>query len=693
MKTIFKHLFLATFFLMSITACQEKEPIVEKKLEVCLQSPYWFFDFSPLEQSALSTTKSNDKLSLPENLTKGFTIRFTVDIQMPNTKCSLIEIPQVLDVYLHQHNPKEWTNQNYHNYQTPDGLIPVLEASLSLQSPTNPDKFQDLKIGVPLAMLDNPKGKHEIILQFSGIQWTLYIDGRLYDNDFALGYPIASRMKSWKINPDYVSNAALYEPAIQPIQAKAPTPQVSHNIQYWTPPYHNAWVGDVVTFFHKGRYHVFYLFDRRGHASKFGKGGHYFEHLSTKDFRTWTEHKAATPLEHQWETFGTGTPFLFNGKLCLSYGLHTTRIYPKEQTTLPMQWEYLEKNKHTGSFNYDTIQNLIPAGSTYSISEDGISKFKKTHILYHPCENPSIYTDPNGNLKMLANYGARGTWSSDSVAGGWKCLDADFPLGGDCTFFFRWGNYDYIIGGFTRLWSKAAADSTSAYRDLVAEGKDFYNGLSVPAITEIPKGRFLMAGWLKMQNWGGPLIIHELVQHQDGYIGTKWMDEITPATKSPELLTPELSGTKTFHTPSESFILTFEVHPKQAGQGRVGVLFLPENGVETSCEWQMKLDRNRAQYGTGILNEYSPDEKTLREGGSPQAAGNYAIENGMNTKEPFIVRILVNNSNKFGGSLIDAEIGKQRTMLSYRAGLSVGNILFRMDKVTIKNVNIAPLCY
>ena len=87
-------------------------------------------------------------------------------------------------------------------------------------------------------------------------------------------------------------------------------------IQYWTPPGHNSWVGDVATFFYQGRYHVFYLYDRRHHQSKFGKGAHYFEHLSTTDFKTWTEHEAATPLEEQWECIGTGMPFVFNNRLC-----------------------------------------------------------------------------------------------------------------------------------------------------------------------------------------------------------------------------------------------------------------------------------------------------------------------------------------------------------------------------------------
>ena len=690
MNKRFISLFLLIFTLMGMMACQEKKA-VSKQVKVELQSPFWSFNTSRTAKSSLSGTVPEAGLLLSDDQSKGFTIRFTADIKSVAREQTLLEIPQVLKVYLRKHDPDDRKIQNYPAYKMLDGSVPVLEASLSLQSPWDPKKFQDMTVGIPLAILDRPEGKHDIILQFSGVQWTIYIDGRLYDNDFALGYPLASRMKLWNLNPDYVSEANLYEPAIQPEQIAAPTPQIASNIQYWTPPYHNAWVGDVVTFFHDGRYHVFYLFDRRGHASKFGRGGHYFEHLSTTDFQTWVEHKPATPLEYQWETFGTGTPFLFNDKLCISYGLHTTRIYPKEETTLPMQWTYLEKNGYTGSFNYDTIQGLVPAGSTYSISEDGVTNFKKTHILYHPCENPSIYTDPDGNLKMLANYGARGTWKADSVNGGWKCLDADFPLGGDCTFFFRWGEYDYIIGGFTRLWSKLAKDPEFAYKDVVIEGADFYNGLSVPAITEIPGGRFLMAGWLKMQNWGGPLVIHELIQYPDGRIGTEWMDEIIPAMGTPKKLSAKLTGTGDFPVSSKSFMLTFKVYPDQPRQGNLKVLFLPEKGEESACEWQLQLDKARAQYGTNLTATYASSEKTLREGGAPQTASNYAIENGIDTSKPFMVRILVDGSDKFGGSLIDTEIAAQRTMISYRPELTVGNLRFCMEGISVQDISLAPL--
>ena len=74
---------------------------------------------------------------------------------------------------------------------------------------------------------------------------------------------------------------------------------------------------------------------------------------------------------------------------------------------------------------------------------------------------------------MLANFHSNGIWESESVNGGWRCASPDFPPGGDCTFFFRWGNFDYIIGGFKDLWSKPADAPDSKYESLVAQGLDF----------------------------------------------------------------------------------------------------------------------------------------------------------------------------------------------------------------------------
>ena len=657
-------------------------------VKIVLQSTPWHFSGGSA-LSALSTQKTNGTFTVPFD-SSSFTIKMRVNLKVENSKINLLTIPGVLNLTTFQQDPKDRKKQNYPAYPMPDGSVPVMEAALTLYPPFEPKGPRDMPIGIPLAMLKKPQGEHDVVLHFSGVRWTLYVDNELLDNDFAIGYPKWGKQSSWEINPSLVSKAEIFFPGLEPQKVALKKPRTSNEIEYWTPQGHNTWVGDVATFYYQGRYHVFYLFDRRGHNSKFGKGGHYFEHLSTTDFKTWTEHEAATPIEAQWETIGTGVPFVFDNKFCLSYGLHTTRIYPKEQTMLPLQWDYYNKHGFTGSFRYDTIPGY-PAGSTYSISEDGISKFQKTKILFHPCENPSVYIDPEGRLRMLANYGAKGTWESKSINGGWRSINPDFPPGGDCTFFFRWGNYDYIIGGFTGFWTKPASAPEDKFENGVKAGLDFYNGMNVPAVTKIKDGRYLMAGWIPIAGWGGSLVIHEMVQSPDGRIGTKWMKEIIPATENERPLAKEIKKTTSFDTGSSSFLLTFDVEPGTDLSGKLGSLFLGSDGENHACEVQVSPKAKRAQYGKGQISNFSSAEKSLHEGGSPSGARNYALENLAGTDKPFTVRIMVKYEDKFGGSQFDTEIAGQRTMIAFRPDLKVQKILFRSDATGIKNIKIAAL--
>lgn len=683
MKTNF--LFLP--ILLGLCSCQnhlQQEPMTINYQSQLVQLP----TDKPQAFAQIDNTNPSDSLQHVNNWTDGFTITISATLDKPSSENVLLEIPQMLKLSTKLHDPADWVTQNYPSYPTTDGDVPVLEASLWLEDEAKSPR--PLTVGLPLSLLENPYDKHNICLQFTGVRWSIYVDNRLYDNDFAIGYP-STKIETWKINAQSVDSSQLFIPALALTQANDTNTTQPFNIQFWTPRYHNAWVGDVATFYHNERYHIFYLFDRRGHASKFGKGGHYFEHLSTTDFRHWTEHEAATPIEHQWESFGTGTPFIENGQLCLSYGLHTTRIYSNEHTTLPMQWKYLEENGNTGSFRYDTIANLVPAGSTYAISQDGVSNFKKTHLLIHPCENPSIYTTPDGSLQMLANYGSRGTWESDSASGGWKCINADFPPGGDCTFPFHWNNHDYIIGGFSRLWYKDSNADIEQFTSMVQAGIDFYNGMSVPSITEIANNRFLMAGWIKTQNWGGPLAIHELIQHPDGQIGSKWMSEIVPATTDAISISSAINANTETTIPQQPFILSFEVHPQHSGNAQLAISLLNQQEKQPACEWQMQINRQRAQFAPDAQTGFEPNQKTLREGGDVSTAQNYAIENGMKFNEPFTVRMLINPSAKMRGTLMDVEIGAQRTMLSYRPNLFPTHLQFHLQDVHLKNITYAIL--
>jgi hypothetical protein len=317
----------------------------------------WHFNTAQRSQSTLTAQAPQAGFAASADTTHGFTVKMTAALKKFEGTKTILEIPEVLRVRLRQHNPADRNRQNYPAFKMPDGSVPVLEASLTLHSSEHPD-WREMAVGIPLAMLKSPEGEHEVVLHFSGVRWTMYVDGELLDNDFPFGYPLWAAANTWKIDPEYVRQAAIYLPAIAP-EERTTTPRFAP-VQYWTPPGHNSWVGDVVTLFHQGRYHVFYLYDRRHHQSKFGKGAHYFEHLSTTDFKTWTEHEAATPLDEQWECIGTGTPFVFQGKLYLAYGLHIGRIYPQDKTAWPVQWDYLKKNGRTGEFRRATTPGVLP---------------------------------------------------------------------------------------------------------------------------------------------------------------------------------------------------------------------------------------------------------------------------------------------------------------------------------------------
>jgi len=182
-----------------------------------------------------------------------------------------------------------------------------------------------------------------------------------------------------------------------------------------------------------------------------------------------------------------------------------------------------------------------------------------------------------------------------------------------------------------------------------------------------------------------------MVQSPDGRIGTKWMEEIIPATQKERSLAKEIKETSSFSTGSSSFLLTFDVEPGTDLTGKLGALFLGADGENHACEVQVSPKAKKAQYGKGQTESFSAAEKSLREGGSPSSAGNYAIENLAHTDKPFTVRIIVKYEDKFGGSQIDTEIAGQRTMISFRRDLKVEKFLLRSEETGIKNVKIAAL--
>ena len=167
------------------------------------------------------------------------------------------------------------------------------------------------------------------------------------------------------------------------------------------------------------------------------------------------------------------------------------------------------------------------------------------------------------------------------------------------------------------------------------------------------------------------------------------MEEIVPATEQPFMTCGEVAKNATFDIVNKRYILSFDVELENPDQGRVGVVFSSADSYENACEWQLQLDRKRAQFADGVAGGFAKDERTLREGGDVSGVRNYAISDPCLAKKTVSVRMAVDGNDKLCGTLLDVEINGERTMISYRPNLQVEKLSFNCEKATVKNLRVA----
>ena len=485
---------------------------------------------------------------------------------------------------------------NYLAFPLADGSCPVVEAVMD-----------GLRVGIPLGLLPNPDGVHDVVVNLADAHFSISVDGHV-DDDMPTAPAPGADLSVPETRSPRVRSVRVFSPALPDALGRVPDARpLRRSVQYWTPDGHDAWVGDVAPGFFGGRFHVFYLFDRRHHGSKRGAGGHFFAHLSSADLVHWDEHPPAVPVEEWWETIGTGTPFVSGGRACLAYGLHTERI------------------PDASSF---------PAGATWAESVDGV-RFRKSGRIFHPTRNPTVYNRPDGLLGLAAGYdGQSGLWTG-GLDGGWTLRDGTLPTSGDCPCPFEWNGHHYVFQGFGGF-AHSATGEPGSWEDWAAAGLAPYDGLAVPMAAPFGENRRILAGWLGFLApawWGGWLVFRELVQFPDGTLGTKWVPEIVPPS------------------PPETF---------SASPGRpLRVVFAREDADGPALVFSLDPAARTASFADDV-----PDAAFS----SPHAAENVRIRNLPAFSTDFAVRLVRHWDPKAGATVFDAEIGGLRTLICRRRG-------------------------
>jgi hypothetical protein len=555
-----------------------------------------------------------------------------------------------------------------------------------------------LRLRVPAAIID-PAAWHDIVARFRGPNLELFVDGVLVDEDWPHGaldqfrapFLIGAGYENGNLKTGFhgdIERVALWNRAVtnDEITALSGGPEevarrelaingpVQSSLQYWKPRGYNAWAGDCMPFFHDGTFHLFYLFDRRHHGSKWGQGAHQYAHFSTQDLVHWQPHPLAVPIAQQWEcAMGTCDCLWHDG------------VYHMFYTDCGGRCEYLDKPQ-PGSW-------IFCATST-----DGIHFHKDFQPLVTGGDC-TVFQDPATGLFHMIRGGSNRLVSKDLR--NWEETPGDFVVrkegtSGECPHWFAWNGWYYFILGTNAIWK-----SRSALGPWEEMQPTIYDGLFVPKVAEFTGNRRILAGFLFAQGWGGHLAFRELIQYPDGSLGTKFPPEMVPAGGTPQPFQIETPGPSVERMPhgvtiraAQAFTatmvknmpknsrITLRVVP-QPGAGQFGLCFRARTGYEGGCELRFDPARKTAQYG--VPENHGPAQDSA---GRIAFGRDYAIENVTGLDRPFALDVIVKDD------IVDTSIDNHRTMITRRYPEPEGDGLFffaRGGTVTFDQVEIRPL--
>lgn len=658
----------------------------------------------------LEFSNSFDKI----DYNNGFIIRVGLKTKPENGEAQrLLEIPGVLKISFGVLSfPKALEalsayrkSEMYEVYADNGGNSPYIEAEITLHSP-EVEEIRNMTLGLPLNLYGPGKlSEKYLYLMYDGVRLAWIADGEAVNVNFPFGY---FKPESGDIYVSDFSEIGICGD-LSVLEAPEKTELKNESISFYSARGYNAWGGDTVNYWHNGVYHFLVLLDRHHHGNRFGGGAHTTYHMTTRDFVHWENHGEIKPLENQWETYGTGTLVFHKGKYYYFHGLHTDRVIPREAVGSRL----LEKNYvRDGAYNAVDCgllaQNgLCPSGSVYAVSEDGIN-FVPGKKQIHCAENPSVYADEGGGLVMYAGYGAAGAWHADDPDGPWVRTETDMPVfdnsspvrnSSECPSVFEWNGYKYIIMGFRGYWQSGFKNNE--FTDLAAVGEDIYDGLCVPMVANC-NGRYILAGWVGGSGWAFVTLHRELIQHNGGRLGIRWLPELTPNTE--ELRKIANIGTAEHREELKidgrsSYYLECKVKPRE--NGRVGFAI---SGSGKPFVFELNSARKKVQTletdntdaftaEVKALYEYIPEMPDERKGPAQLPSENihtnshdFAIAKVRELSGEYTLKIIFHYEKKSDSLVMDAEIGGGRTFVSNRPYFRAENI-----KILTENADVCDL--
>lgn len=446
--------------------------------------------------------------------------------------------------FLHRTTPLKDRTQPEYMRDDPTRWFHYLTTNPFFFNPAIKSDFIDgrLRLSVPVDLI-GPVVWHDVIIRFLGYRLEMFIDGVLVDEEWPHG-PVSGVAAPFLLGAVYekgnlrsgfqgqVDELAIWKKALSDEEilslsggsAVAAQREIAilveepDNVQYWRPRGHNAWVGDCMPFFHEGRFHIFYLFDRRHCHSKWGMGAHQFAHISSTDLRHWDHHPLSIPITDPIEcAMGTGDCIFHEGQYYLYYIQHARRCLFKDS---PYQGDYIGVAVSKDGIHFEKraepVIELNYKGETGEVACGDI--------------NPLVFADASGKHFYMYVSGWKILASDDLLHWTETSNPALCSLKWLCTSNIEWNGWYYFFGEDQYRMSKKPLECPEFQ---APSDSFFYSGLAVPMAAPFKNNRYLYVGFANGGEYAQELVVRELVQQKDGTLGLKWVEEMIPESGAP----------------------------------------------------------------------------------------------------------------------------------------------------------------
>lgn len=327
----------------------------------------------------------------------------------------------------------------------------------------------------------------------------LYLNGVLKDEDWILGDMDIENSSCIVCPEDFNISSELKKEIISTDPKKI-------SIKGFMPEGHNTYAGDCMPFFHDGKYHLFYLFDRRRHSSKYGLGAHQWAHLATDDLKNWYEYPLAIEIDNQFEgSICTGSFIYNNGKFYAFYAVRMSDGSPAQMT-----WSVSDD-----CINFTKTQKIITLSNRFDSAS---------------ARDPKVFLGDDGKFHMLVttsindeyHLGALAHLLSDDLEN-WEeqqepFLTVDDQAQPECADYFKYGEWYYLIYSLYGQARYLISKKPFSHWEKPENNTIGTVSLRVPKIALFGNDRLIAAGFIPIMcdGYGGEISCLEVFQKPDG---------------------------------------------------------------------------------------------------------------------------------------------------------------------------------